>query len=66
MSLHADLVSMQSTIDQLLQRVDESAGEVRGTTRDDLLGDLYEVERHLQGASRRRRRAMAALPPTDD
>ena len=65
MSLHADLASMQSTLDQLLQRVDESADQVRGTPRDDLLGDLYEVERHLQAASRRLRRALTSLPEHD-
>jgi hypothetical protein len=56
---------MQSTIDQLLQRVEDAANEVRGTSRDDLLGDLYEVERHLQSASRRLRRGLASLPAPD-
>ena len=61
-SLRADLASLQSTLDQMLQRVDEAGNEVRGTTRDDLLGDLYEIERHLQAASRRLRRATDSLP----
>ena len=61
-SLHADLGSLQSTLDQVLARLDEASTEVRGTTRDDLLGDLYEIERHLQAASRRLRRAMESLP----
>ena len=47
MSLHADLASMQSTLDQVLDRLDEATEVVRGTERDDLLGDLYEIERHL-------------------
>lgn len=60
MSLHADLVSMQSTLDQVLTRLDEASGVVRGTDRDDLLGDLYEIERNLQAAQRRLRRALDA------
>ncbi len=60
MSLHADLASMQSTLDQVLARVDEAASVVRVTDRDDLLGDLYEVERNLQAAQRRLRRALEA------
>lgn len=60
MSLHADLTSMQSTLDQVLARVDEAAVVVRGTDRADLLGDLYEVERSLQTAQRRLRRALEA------
>jgi hypothetical protein len=61
-SLHADLASMQSTLDQVLDRLDEASADVRGTDRDDLLGDLYEIERHLRAAARRLRRAVAALP----
>jgi hypothetical protein len=62
-SLHADLASMQSTLDQVLDRLDEATEVVRGTERDDLLGDLYEIERHLKAAARRLTRALAALPP---
>lgn len=61
MSLNADLASLSSTLDQLLERVEASAAEVRGTDRDDLLGDLYEVERHLRSANRRLSRALAGL-----
>lgn len=60
MSLHADLASMQSTLDQVLVRVTEAVEVVRGTDRDDLLGDLYEIERSLQAAQRRLRRALDA------
>jgi hypothetical protein len=59
-SLHADLASMQSTLDQVLTRIDEASEVVRGTDRDDLLGDLYEIERNLQAAQRRLRRALDA------
>ena len=62
MSLHADLASMQSTLDQVLDRLDEAADAVRGTDRDDLLGDMYEIERHLKAATRRLHRALASLP----
>ncbi len=65
MSLHADLTSMQSTLDQVLARVDDAAAVVRGTDRADLLGDLYEVERSLQTAQRRLRRALAAAVDID-
>jgi hypothetical protein len=61
-SLHADLVSMQSSLDQLLERVLESVSEVQGTDRDDLVGDLYEVERNLRAAARRLSRAASSLP----
>lgn len=60
MSLHADLASMQSTLDQVLARVDEAASVVRVTDRDDLLGDLYEIERGLNAVQRRLRRALDA------
>lgn len=60
MSLHADLASLQSTLDQVIGRVEEATEQVRGTDRDDLLGDLYEVERNLQAAQRRLRRALEA------
>ena len=65
MSLHADLASMQSTLDQVLTRVDEASLVVRGTDRDDLLGDLYEIERNLQAAQRRLRRALEASEGLD-
>jgi hypothetical protein len=65
MGLHADLASLSSTLDQMLERVEASAEEVRGTDRDDLLADLYEIERHLRSANRRLGRALAALPGAD-
>ncbi|MBS1837582.1 MAG: hypothetical protein JST64_07780 [Actinobacteria bacterium] len=65
MSLHADLSSMQSTLDQVLVRVSEASEVVRGTDRDDLLGDLYDIERSLQMAQRRLRRALDAAASLD-
>lgn len=65
MSLHADLASLQSTLDQVLDRLGEGIEEVRGTDRDDLLGDLYEIERHTRAAARRLRRAVDGLASFD-
>ncbi len=62
MSLAADLTSLSSTLDQMLERIEAAAGQVRGTDRDGLLGDLYEVERHLRSANRRLNRALKEVP----
>lgn len=62
MSLHADLTSVLSTLDQVLERLDEAANAVDGAQREDLLVDLYEVERHLRSASRRLTRTVSGLP----
>lgn len=61
-SLHADLTSVMSTLDQVLERLDEAANEVKGTKDDDLASDIYEVERHLRQAARRLTRTLATLP----
>ncbi len=61
MSLHADLTSVLSTLDQVIERLDEAAGAVDGSERDDLLVDLYEVERHLRAAVRRLTRTVNGL-----
>lgn len=47
-----------STFDQTLERLDECAKEAAGTPIDDVVADIYEVERHLRAASRRLRRAI--------
>lgn len=62
MSLHADLTSVLSTLDQVLERLDEAAHSVDGERREDLLVDLYEVERHLRSATRRLTRTVNGLP----
>lgn len=64
MSLHADLTSVMSTLDQVFERLDEAANEVKGTKDDDLLTDIYEVERHLRQAARRLTRTLSTLPST--
>lgn len=63
MSLHADLTSVMSTLDQLLERLDEAAEGLEGADREALLGDLYEIERHLRAASRRLTRAIDYTAP---
>ena len=62
MSVHADLTSVLSTLDQLLDRLDEVATTLDGDENDGTLGDLYEVERHLRQATRRLNRTVAAMP----
>lgn len=62
MSLHADLTSVLSTLDQVLERLEEAANAVDGAQREDLLVDLYEVERYLHSASRRLTRTVSGLP----
>ncbi len=62
MSLHADLASVLSTLDQVLERLTEAANQVDGQQREDLQSDLYEVERHLRSATRRLSRTVSGLP----
>ena len=62
MGLHADLASLSSTLDQMVERVESAATQLKGTDRDDLLGDLYDIERHLRAANRRLHRTLTALP----
>lgn len=62
MSLHADLTSLLSTLDQVLDRIDELSGSVDADQDDPLLGDLYEVERHLRQATRRLNRTVTSMP----
>jgi hypothetical protein len=61
-SLHADLTSVLSTLDQVMERIEEAAGAVDVQQREDLLVDLHEVERHLRSASRRLTRTLTGLP----
>ena len=58
MSLEADLLSLSSTLDQMIERLEAVAEEVRGTERDELLGGIYDVERHLRSANRRLNRTL--------
>ena len=64
MSLHADLASLRSTLEQAGDRIDDASSTVKGTALDDLLADLYEVERHLRGANRRLAKVVTYLEDT--
>lgn len=50
---HAQLSSVATGLTEMIQRVSESADGMRQAGRDDLAGDLFEVERSLQAAARR-------------
>jgi hypothetical protein len=63
-SLQADLTSTLSTLEQVLERLEEAAGALDGDEREDLLVDLHEVERHVRAAARRLDRTVAALAGT--
>lgn len=58
MSLKADLLSLSSTLDQMIERLEAAATEVRGTDNDDMLGAIYDIERHLRAANRRLNRTI--------
>lgn len=60
MSLDADLTSLLSSLEQVLERLDEAAGQLDGDEREDLLGELHEVERHLRAGARRLNRTINA------
>ncbi len=51
-----------STLDQLFERLDEAAATLQDSPDDDLLIDIYEIERHLRQASRRLTRTLNSLP----
>ena len=54
----AELSSIGSVLDEMQTRVVEVADRWRAVERDDVAGDLYEVERSLRTAQRRLRRAV--------
>lgn len=53
----AELSSITTVLTDLQARVVEVADQWREIERDDVAGDLYEVERSLRNAQRRIRRA---------
>ena len=61
MSAPAELSSMTTALEELSQRIAAIAGEYRDARRDDLAGELFEVERSLVTATRRLRR-LASTP----
>ncbi len=49
----AQLSSLSTALDDLARRVTELADQLKGSPREDVASDLYEVERHLMAAGRR-------------
>ena len=49
----AQLSSVATGLDDLVERVGDTAKRLHEATRDDLAADLYEVERSLEAARRR-------------
>ena len=58
---HAQLSSAATGLDELVKRVVEAAERLHVAGRDDLAGDLFEVERSLQAAARRLAGVVRAL-----
>ncbi len=50
---HAQLSSVATGLGEMIQRIASTADDLRGDGREDLAGELYEVERSLQAAARR-------------
>lgn len=61
MSSAADLASVASTLDQLLERIGGAVDEFAGSRDEDLSLGLMEVERSLRTASRRLERLVKEL-----
>jgi len=57
----AELSSITTVLEDLQTRVVEVADRWREIERDDIAGDLYDVERSLRNAQRRLQRARNAL-----
>ena len=49
----AQLSSLSTALDDLSKRVTELADQLKGSPREDVAADLYEVERHLLAGARR-------------
>lgn len=56
MAPHAELSSIATGLDDLVQRINAIAEGLSGADRETLQSDLYEVERMLNGARRRLRK----------
>jgi hypothetical protein len=51
----AHLSSLSTALEDLTERITSLADGYQASPREDVAADLYEVERHLQAASRRLR-----------
>lgn len=57
----AHLSSLSTALEDLTKRITDLADRYQGSPREDVAGDLYDVERHLQAAHRRLRTLVAKL-----
>jgi hypothetical protein len=57
----AQLSSLTTSLDDLVQRVTALAENFQGSPREDVAADLFDVERHLQGAHRRMQKLVLKL-----
>jgi hypothetical protein len=60
MSARAELSSVATALEELVERVGTIANGLAGVERDDLGSDLFEVERTLGAAQRRLARVIDA------
>lgn len=49
----ARLASMATTLDDLVERIEEVGNQLTGSKRESLAHDIFEVERSLRSAQRR-------------
>jgi len=57
----AQLSSISTSLGDLAERITALADQLQGAPREDVAGDLYEVERSLQVAHRRLQALLARL-----
>ena len=57
----AQLSSISTSLGDLAERITDLADQLQGAPREDVAGDLYEVERSLQVAHRRLQALLAKL-----
>jgi len=56
----AELSSMGATVEDLIRRLQAIAESYESGHRDDLVAEVHEIERSLEGAGRRIRRLVIA------
>ena len=57
----AHLSSLSTALDELTARITALADDLAGAPREDVAADLYEIERHLNAATRRLHTLLARL-----
>ena len=60
MATSAELSSLATALDELTQRITAMADDAAAQQREDVAGELFEVERALVGASRRLMKVVVA------